>query len=168
METMQGFSSSYLGADAGPSFNLGQIFRRYWLLLLVLLILGGGAGFTSVVLSSPMFKARLLVEVQGTNMGLLKDGVFGGSFEATEVDIQTQINILRGGSFLKRGSDRMQSESVPLAPTGRDIFSRLRQRLHPATQDPLENARRGLTVAVATFDARPVIKTRLIELSCES
>src|SRR6266852_4378711 len=82
METMQGFSSSYLGADAGPSFNLGQIFRRYWLLLLVLLILGGGAGFTSVVLSSPMFKARLLVEVQGTNMGLLKDGVFGGSFEA--------------------------------------------------------------------------------------
>ncbi len=88
--------------------------------------------------------------------------------EANEVNIQTQINILRGGTFLKRGADRMQSETVPLAPTGRDLFSRLRQRLHPATQDPLENARRGLTVAVATFDARPVAKTRLIELSCES
>jgi capsular exopolysaccharide synthesis family protein len=84
------------------------------------------------------------------------------------VNIQTQVNILRGGSFLKRGADRMQSETVPLAPTGQDLFSRLRQRLHPATQDPLENARQGLMVAVQSFDARPVVKTRLIEMTCES
>src|SRR5581483_645782 len=58
--------------------------------------------------------------------------------------------------------------TVPLAPTGRDIFSRLRQRIRPATQDPLENARTGLTVALETFDARPVNRTRLIELTCES
>jgi uncharacterized protein involved in exopolysaccharide biosynthesis len=106
--------------------------------------------------------------VQGINLAL-KDGVFGGGIaESNEIDIQTEINILHGGSFLKRGADRMQSESVPLAPTGRDLFSRLRQRLHPATQDPLENARRGLAVAVQTFDARPVARTRLIELSCAS
>jgi len=55
-----------------------------------------------------------------------------------------------------------------LAPTGRDIFSRLRQRIHPATQDPLETARTGLNYATATFEARPVTRTRLIELTCES
>jgi succinoglycan biosynthesis transport protein ExoP len=155
--------------ESGSSINIGKLIRRYWLLLLALMIFGAAAGFTSVVLSSPMYKARLLLEVQGVNSALFKDGAFGGAnFEATEVDIQTQINILRGGTFLKRGADRMQSESVPLAPTGRDLFSRLRQRVHPTTQDPLENARSGLLVAVRSFDARPIIKTRLIELSCES
>ena len=62
----------------------------------------------------------------------------------------------------------MQSETVPLAPTGRDIFSRLRQRIHPATQDPLEVGRTGLNVAMSTFEARPVNRTKLIELTCES
>ena len=170
LEARQVFDSTYsTNAAPGQSVNIRQLVRRYWLLLLILLILGSAAGFTSVVLSSPMYRARLLIEVQSTE-GMLKDNPFGGGagFESNEVNIQTQINILRGGSFLKRGADRMQSETVPLAPTGRDIFSRLRQRLHPATQDPLENARRGLTVAVQTFDARPIVKTRLIELSCES
>ena len=154
--------------ETGPALNIKQLLRKYWWLLSLFVILGAAAGFTSVVLTSPMYKARLLVEVQGSD-GLLKDSLFGGAgFEANEVNIQTQINILRGGSFLKRGADRMQSETVPLAPTGRDIFSRLRQRLHPTTQDPLETAHRGLTVAVQTFDARPVAKTRLIELSCQS
>jgi len=155
--------------EPSSSIDVRQLFRRYWLLLLILMILGAAAGFVSVVLSSPMYKTRLLLEVQDS-AGLSKDSPFGGGggFESNEVNIETQINILHGGSFLKRGADRMQSETVPLAPTGQDLFSRLRQRLHPATQDPLENARRGLTVAVQTFNARPVAKTRLIELSCES
>jgi len=169
-EERPGFASGHAASEeSGSSIEIGKLIRRYWLLLLALMILGAAAGFTSVVLSSPMYKARLLLEVQGANSAFFKDSAFGGtSFESTEVDIQTQINILRGGSFIKRGADRMQSESVPLAPTGRDLFSRLRQRVHPTTQDPLENARRGLTVAAKTFDARPVTKTRLIELSCES
>ena len=155
--------------DESSAIDVPQLLRRYWLLLLILIIVGATGGFVSVVLSSPMYRTRLLIEVQDT-AALVKDSPFGGGggFESNEVNIETQINILRGGSFLKRGADRMQSETVPLAPTGQDLFSRLRQRLHPATQDPLENARRGLTVAVQSFNARPVAKTRLIELSCES
>jgi polysaccharide biosynthesis transport protein len=153
------------------SLRLGHLLKRYWLLLLALMILGAAAGFTSVVLSSPMYQARLLLEVQNSGNALLKNGSFGGGGGATETsdeDLQTEINILRGGSFLRRGAERMQSDSVPLAPLGRDLFSRLRQRIHPATQDPLESTRSGLTVAIKTFDARPVNRTRLIELICES
>jgi succinoglycan biosynthesis transport protein ExoP len=172
IDARPGLPSMYGGSEqpASPSINVRKLFGRYWLLLAILMILGAAGGVFSVVLSSPMYKSRLLIEVREVNEGFLKDGMLGGggSFEANEVNIQTQINILRGGSFLKRGADRMQSETVPLAPMGQDLFSRLRQRLHPATQDPLENARRGLTAAVKTFDARPVTKTRLIELSCES
>jgi capsular exopolysaccharide synthesis family protein len=164
----QVYAPTQPAGEEGKSFNIWSLVRRYWLLLLVLMIVGAAAGFASVVLSSPMYRARLLLEVQSNNQGFMKDGLFGGSAEVNQIDIQTQVNILRGGTFLRRGADRMQSETVPLAPTGQDLFSRLRQRLHPATQDPLENARRGQTVAVQTFDARPVASTRLIELSCES
>jgi succinoglycan biosynthesis transport protein ExoP len=155
--------------DATAStFNLGDLFRRYWLLLMALIILGASAGFTSVVLSSPRYKTRLLLEIQSVNEAFAKGSMDAMSFDATEVGIQTQINILRSGSFLRRGAERVQSETVPLAPTGRDLFSRLRERVNPATRDPLENARRGLNTAVSTFDARPINRTRLIELSCES
>ncbi len=153
---------------AEKEIDVLRLLRRYWLLLLLFMILGAGAGFTSVVLSSPRYKTHLLLEVMGTTSILKNSAVDSGNFEANEVNIETQISILRSGTFLKRAADRFQSETVPLAPTGRDIFSRLRQRIHPATQDPLENARNGLAVAIQTFDARPVNKTRLIELICES
>jgi polysaccharide biosynthesis transport protein len=155
--------------ESGSGIDPLGLLRRYWLLLLALMILGAAAGFVSILLASPMYRTRLLVEVQIANSNLTKLG--GGSDnspENNEVNIQTQISILHSGSFIKRGADRMQSETVPLAPTGRDLFSRLRQRIHPATQDPSEAYRSGLGVAMATFDARPVLRTRLIELSCES
>lgn len=152
--------------DIGEGFDVVGLLRRYWLLLVALMMVGAAAGFTSIVLSAPMYKSRLLLEVQDSSGSLQKNS--GSSPEASDVDIQTQVNILRGGTFLKRGADRMQSETVPLAPTGRDIFSRLRQRIHPATQDPMEAGRVGLSVAVQTFDARPVNGTKLIELSCDS
>ena len=151
----------------GTSIDPGRLLRKYWWVLLLLLLLGGAAGFTSVIFSSPMYRARLLLEVQSVSV-MTKSALEVTSYEANDVNLQTQITILRSGPFLKRGADRMQSETVPLAPTGRDLFSRLRQRVRPATQDPLENARRGLVVAIGTFDARPVTRTRLIELSCDS
>jgi capsular exopolysaccharide synthesis family protein len=151
------------------TFDILALARRYWLLLFVFLILGVAAGFASVVLSSPMYKTLLLMEVQSVNSALSQTpGVAPATAETSELDIQTQVNILHSGTFLRRGAERMQSETVPLAPTGTDIFSHLRQRIHPVTQDPLEAARTGLLVAVSTFEARPVTRTRLIELSCES
>jgi succinoglycan biosynthesis transport protein ExoP len=156
------------GAPAETVLDIRRLVRKYFLVLLALLILGAAAGFTSVVMSHPRYKTRLLLEVLPSN-GLPRNlSLDSGNYETTEVNIQTQISILRSGTFLKRGADRLQSESVPLAPTGHDLFSRLRQRIHPATQDPLENAKLGLAVAIETFDARPVNKTRLIELTCES
>jgi succinoglycan biosynthesis transport protein ExoP len=145
-----------------------RLLRKYWLVLAALMILGAASGFISVVMSAPKYRGRLLMEVQNSNGNLAKIGGDGGNVPDYEVTIQTQIGILRSGSFLRRGADRMQSETVPLAPTGRDIFSRLRQRIHPATQDPLEASRTGIAVAMTTFDARPVNRTRLIELTCES
>jgi polysaccharide biosynthesis transport protein len=154
--------------DNAERINVLGLARRFWLLLLALMILGSAAGFASIVLSSPMYKTLLLMEVQNTSTGLTQNGVPQTNNETSEVDIQTQVNILHSGSFLRRGEERMQSETVAVPITGRDIFSRLRQRIHPVTQDTVEAQRIGTIVAIQTFEARPVNHTRLIELSCES
>jgi polysaccharide biosynthesis transport protein len=155
-------------SEQAQNFNVLALLRRYWLLSLSLMILGSAVGFASVVLSSPMYKTLLLMEVTNTNSGLQQPGVQPASAETSEVDIQTQVNLLHSDGFLRKGAERMQAETVPLAPTGRDIFSRLRQRIHPVTQDPLETTRTGLSTALKTFEARPINHTRLIELTCES
>jgi succinoglycan biosynthesis transport protein ExoP len=152
------------GVEEGPGLQLGRLLRKYWPLLLVLIVLGAGIGFISVVLSTPMYRTQLLLEIQASS-GTLKDA---GNQEISDRDIQTEVSILRSASSLKRGADRFQSDSLPLAPTGRDIFSRLRQRIHPATQDPSEANKRGLLTAVQGFTARPVNSTRLIELTTQS
>ncbi len=153
-------------AEESNPFQIGRLIRKYWLLLLALMVLGAIGGFISVVLSSPLYQAHVLLEVQNSG-GMLRAGD-GGNAETGERDIQTEIQILHSGSFLKRGAYRMQNDTVPLAPTGRDIFSRLRQRIHPATQDPMEARNTGLQVAIGTFNARPLNQTRLIELTAQS
>ncbi len=154
--------------SSSSSIDVALLVRRYWILLVALAMIGAGLGFASVVYHMPMYQATLLLEVQSVNEALVRNTLDGMSLEANDVNIQTQITILKGGLFRKRGADRMRSEAPPLTPMGRDIFSRLRNRFRPATRDPLENARRGLDLAVGTFDARPVNRTRLIELTCES
>ena len=150
------------------SFNFRQLLRRYWILAIVLLVVGAAAGFASVVLSSPRYKTRLLLEVQSSSGSLSKNDGGGGGGETSDVAIQTQVTLLRSGSFLAKGAERMAADAVPMAAPGKDIFSRLRQRIHPATQDPIEAGKIALQMALNSFDARAINKTRLIELTCES
>jgi polysaccharide biosynthesis transport protein len=149
-------------------FKPALLLKRYWPLLLVLAILGSVAGFVSVVLTAPRYRSRLLIEVRNDTGNLPKEIAMGDSNQDNDVNINTQVSLLRSPSFLKKAADRFQSDTILPAPTGRDIFSRLRQRIHPATQDPLQAAQTGLGIAMSTFDARPVTHTRLIELTCES
>lgn len=150
-------------------FDIRLLLRRYWILIAGLVSLGALLGFVSVVLKSPMYRAGLLLEVESVNEALLKNSLDGSSLQANDVNIQTEIAILKSGAFRQRGAERLRTETVPLnPPAGKDIFSRLRERFRPATRDPLLNAKQGLDLAMGTFDARPMAKTRLIELSCES
>jgi succinoglycan biosynthesis transport protein ExoP len=169
---MEGTRSHYVSgngitAETGAHLDVERLVRKYWLLLVVLLIAGAAAGFASVVLSSPMYKATVVLEVPSVGGAFMKNAM-GVTSEENDLNIQTQISILRGATFLQRGAERLQADTVPLAPMGRDLFSRLRKRIRPDTQDPIETSKQGLAVAMTTFNARPINRTRLIELTCES
>jgi len=165
---------SYGAPHAAPvelsaASNLGQMVRKYWLLVLIFAILGVAGGFASVVLTTPTYRSRMLLEIQSGGTVLRNGAPAGGeNSDTSETTIQTQISILRSGTFLNRGADRMNQDAVALVPSGRDIFSKLRQRIHPSSEDPIENSRAALGRAMASFNATAVNRTRLIELTCES
>lgn len=154
------------GSDG--AFNFGSLVRRYWMLLTGLALLGAIVGFTSVVLSSPMYRSILLLELQNPNGGLLRGGEGGGGFETSEVDIQTQVSILQSASYRNKAAEQMRNDSVPLPTAGHDLFAKIRSKIHPSNENPSEAQKTALTVAVETFIARPINHTRLIEMVCQS
>jgi succinoglycan biosynthesis transport protein ExoP len=150
-----------------PSADYWRLLRKYVLLVLPLTVIGGIAGFFSVAFFSPVYRAQALLEVQSASPVIFKNSP-GSSDDASLINIQTQIQILKTSSFLRRVMERLQLETVPPPPVQNDIYSRLRRRLRTSTQDPLALMREGLTLALRTFEARPVTGTRIIEITCDS
>jgi polysaccharide biosynthesis transport protein len=156
--------------DAAPPAarqDYGRLVRKYIVLGIVLLLLGGGAGFLSVAFFAPMYKARTVIEIQSGSDGFLKMRQDGGE-DATNVNIQTQIQLLKSARFLRKVVSRLQLETVPPAPVQSDIFTKLRNRLKTVSQDPMAGLKDGLETAAATLQARPITGTRIIEVTCES
>jgi capsular exopolysaccharide synthesis family protein len=155
--------------DSAGMPQFGRLIRKYIWLTLGLMLLGAVGGVAAVVFSSPIYKARTMLEVQGINEAWLRNSFeSAASFDSNQVNIETQITLLKSGPFLQRVYDRLQAETVPPPPQQADFFSRIRRRVHSDTQDPIEIMKVGLQTAFESFDARPINQTRLIELSCDS
>jgi len=155
------------GAPPAPKPEYGRLVRKYIVLALLLMLMGAGAGFLSVAFFTPMYKARAVLEIQSGNDGFLKGQRDGGE-SATEINIQTQIQLLKSVSFLRKVVGRLQLETVPPAPVQSDIFAKLRQRLRTVSQDPMAVMKDGLETASMTLQARPITGTRIIEVTCQS
>jgi len=135
-------------APPAPRPEYGRLVRKYIVLGILLLLMGGGAGFLSVAFFAPMYKARTVIEIQSASDGFLKTRQDGGE-DAININIQTQIQILKSVSFLRRVVSRLQLETVPPAPVQSDIFAKLRNRLKTVSQDPMAGLRDGLETAAA-------------------
>jgi succinoglycan biosynthesis transport protein ExoP len=165
-----GSNQSYLGETEAEQGTLWRLVRRYLPYSACLVLLGSIAGFATVVLQAPVFKARVMLEVNAINESYLKSSLdpLSGSFDPNAVNVQTQIKLLQVGPVTKQIYDQMLREPPPqMAPRG--TFASIRTRLRGAAAAHAEVSQTvALRMAVSTFDARPVSGTRLIELSCES
>jgi capsular exopolysaccharide synthesis family protein len=164
-------SSGYVDiANGDADISYGAVVRKYLPLGLLLAVVGGAIGAATAVLSTPMYRVRTMIEVQGINESLLKNSFeLPSSYDTNQVNILTQIKLMLQGPFLGRVYDRLQAEAVPLPPPVQtDIFSRVRRRVRPAIDNPVSVMHEALGSAFNTFDARPVNGTRLIEISCDS
>lgn len=147
-------------AEAESQINLRRLLRRYIWLAILMMIVGGALGFASVVYSTPMFRSRLLLEVQPLQGNKANNG--------EDANLQTQIMMIRSGGFLRRVMERLQVETLPVAPIRNDIFAKLRSRFRPETRNSTQIMSEGIEAAAASLSVRPINGTNLLEISCES
>jgi len=150
------------------SHDFLALLRRYALLGVLMLILGIGLGALSVVLQRPVYRAQTMLEFQATPEPSAMFQGFQADRAPDQVYIQTQIRVLTAPALLNSVLTRMQTETFPPAPFAIDIFSKLRLRFFPDARDPMTLLREGVDQALASFEARPVNGTRIVELMCES
>jgi capsular exopolysaccharide synthesis family protein len=161
--------SAFSGLPENGARQYLDLVRRYAGLGVALAILGAAAGVAVVVISTPIYRSRILLEVQGINESWLKNSFeVSSTYDSNQVNLQTQIKLLQNGPFLSRVYERLQAETVPVAPAQTDIFAALRRRVRSEVRDPMAVLKDGLETAFESFDARPVNGTRLLELSCDS
>ena len=163
--------------SSAPSIDIPALIRKYIALAVLMGMLGIIGGGVAVVVVSPVYKARTLLEVQPLGSGLLKLGA--GDSGDGQVNIQTEAAIVLSNAFLKNVLERLQLQSTPPAPERNDLFSSLRRKWKigayndipvSVTREGLESERvsPALAMAVKTLDAHPVERTRILEITCES
>jgi polysaccharide biosynthesis transport protein len=148
--------------------QIGRLVRKYLLVFVGLFSLGVLCGCVALILDTPVYKARLLLEVNPINESYVRTSLdpLSGNMDPNGINVSTQIRLLQSGPAATRVWQEMVHETAP-PPVAPDNLAKLRTRIH-RDPHPEINQLRSVGMAVATFDARPVAGTRLIELSSES
>jgi capsular exopolysaccharide synthesis family protein len=141
---------------------------KWW--ILAAMVLGASAGFAWVVWNQPVYRTGAVVELLGTNEGVmglsLIDPQAGAASNASNV--QTQTHILTSRSMLGKVSERVGMELTPTTPAAPGFIGRIRTRLGLVEQEPVAAMKEAIQHAAASIDVRPVGASRLLSISCSS
>jgi capsular exopolysaccharide synthesis family protein len=151
---------------------LALLWRKKWALIAWSLA-GLLAGFVAVLFQPALYHARTTLELQSLNerfmnMTEVDPQAGAGNYAATDSNLQTQIKILTSDYLRARALDKVERETVPLAPEQGDLFAVLRSRFKLVPAEPAEATRLALRQAAKTLDAGVVRSTRIVEVRCDS
>ncbi|MBV8071794.1 MAG: polysaccharide biosynthesis tyrosine autokinase [Acidobacteriaceae bacterium] len=146
------------------------LIRKYLLLGLTLVLAGTLGGIGMVLLQTPIYKSRILLEVQPLSATVSQNVMdpFAAMFNMDNTNIQTQVHLLDSGPFRARVFEQMRQTPPPPPPAPRDMFGRLRMLIRPSATREAVSQRNALAMAAGTFSVSIINDTRLLELSCES
>lgn len=148
--------------EAESNIDIPRLLRRYIWLILLLVLLGLVGGFVSIIVATPMYRSRLLIDIQPPRTTERQ------AANTEDTLLQTQMMMIRSGGFLRRVAERIQNETLPVAPVRNDFFTKLRTKLRPEMRNSAQLMSDGVLMASENLQVRPVNGTTLIEISCES
>lgn len=162
--------ATFLEPDEAEPLEIWSLIKKYLPLGILLVALGTLGGISMVVLQTPIYKARLLLEVQPLSTAVQQNGMdpFAALFNMDATNVQTEVRLLDSGPFRGRVIEQMEAMPPPPPPPARDMFSRLRMSIRPTAAREAVSLHSALEVAANTFSVTTINETRLIELSCES
>lgn len=166
-------ASDAQSAELDPR-SLGEygsmLWRQKWLILLM--FFGGGfLGLTLVLLQSEKYTSAVTLEVQGVNenfMNMRQADVQADSSSATDLNIQTQLLILRSKTLEAETVSRVRRQATPLASSRTNWLARIRHRTKPGGGDPLRAMEEAIEDARLSLRPNVFKSTRIIEVRCDS
>src|SRR5450432_2785855 len=114
-------SQGYLIDSEPATSNLWVLVRKYLPWSAALILLGALAGFATVIFEAPVFKARVILEVNAINENYVKTSLdpLSGSFDPNAINVQTQIKLLKVGPVTREIYEEMLQEPAPVTrPAG--------------------------------------------------
>jgi polysaccharide biosynthesis transport protein len=128
---------------------------------------GALAGLLIAVPQTPLYQAKVSLEIQGLNENFLNMKDFSptstGSSYYPEFDIQTQVKILESRSLLERTVAKLGAQNR-VEPAGRDRISIWRNALHLGSAQPPA----GASAAATRVHVKSSNTNRIVEVFCDS
>jgi capsular exopolysaccharide synthesis family protein len=162
--------ATILESDEEAPLQLWPLIKKYFLLGVLLVAAGTIGGMCLVLFQTPIYKARILLEVQPLSSTVLQNGMdpFASLFSMDSASVQTEVRLLDSGPFRGRVMEQMAGMAPPPPAPANDFFGRLRMYIRPSAERRATSVQNALEVAATSFTVTIVNETRLIELSCES
>lgn len=162
--------ATFVDQSEEDRLDIPFLLRRYLPLAAVLTIVGGLIALGQLVLETPLYRARVLLEIQpiSKDLGGQTMDPFAALHDLDTANLQTQLLLLQSGPFKNRVLTKMSTMQAPTPPPALGTFSRLRRYLRPGSTLQASSLEIALQAAAGSVDARLINQTRLVELSCES
>ena len=153
--------------------ELGTTLRKRKLLIALSIFAGVLVAGVMLLFSPSLYMAGTTLEVQGLNENFMNmisvDPQAGtGAYSTNTLNIETQIRILESGSLRGPVIDRLLRETTPSLPPQSGLLAQARKLLHIGNDDPLESTRGAIFTANGTMNAKSILGTRIIVITCES
>ena len=147
----------------------GCFWRRQKWVILGSLLTGVTLSLAWTLLSEPVFRARTTIEIGGLNAAVLAPAGVPSLEHATaaEIQLQTQINILRSESLCRRALSHMEALPAEVNQPLRGPAVWIRRLRQPGFKGP-ENTELQVARVMRHLTVRPVAQSRVIEILFDS
>jgi polysaccharide biosynthesis transport protein len=160
-------AASSMGENDLGLLGYFQILSRHRGALLVTAFTGALAGLLIVLPQTPLYQARVSLEIQGINENFLNMKDFsptsGGSFSYPDFDIQTQVRILESHSLAARVLDTLGIEKQSELARDSGRLSTWKGALGLSSAQPVSRAR-AVEAAAAHLRVRSSNNNRIVEV----
>jgi polysaccharide biosynthesis transport protein len=162
-----------VSSQAEPSLAVEyfrMLIRRRWLILPTA-VLGALIGLLVTLPTEPLYRAHTTLDVQGVNESFMNmhavDQRATPGEQTAESFLQTQIKLLESESMIARVLNKVSQEAAAEPEMPQDLISLWRQRLGWGVpeQESMEAMVRDVAKSVKV---KPMGRTRLVEITCES
>lgn len=144
--------------------ELWHLLRQNIITIAAMILVGGLAGLVYSLCLIPRYQARASIEIQSSQDALRAIGVA----DPSDISIQTQIDILKSSTLLKRVKSKIKPKEYSEPPGPQDFLTSWRKALGVQSKKGMAAWQEAVGIAQNTLDIKFTRDSNITRLGCES